>query len=116
MEEKFEAEELSGEEDYDSEDLSDLEEGEDELEEEGLSESELDRLEAQENKDRDIEEAYKSTKGRSKKSDQSKKSQLLKKNPKPTNLFNLKRRKTTKTIFSDSSWRSCLSVRCNLIF
>ena len=76
MEEKFEAEELSGEEDYDSEDLSDLEEGEDELEEEGISESELDRLEAQENKDRDIEEAYKSTKGSSKKSDQSKKSKL----------------------------------------
>jgi hypothetical protein len=40
-----------------------LEEGEDELEEERLSESELDALEAQENKDQDIEEAYKSTKG-----------------------------------------------------
>lgn len=72
VEEKFEAEPLSGEDDYDSEDLSDLEEGEDELEEERLSESELDALEAQENKDRDIEEAYKSTKDSPKKSNQSK--------------------------------------------
>lgn len=49
-----------------------MEEGEEELEEEGMSEGELDALEAAALQDEDIEEAYKSTKGSSKKSSEKK--------------------------------------------